>query len=80
MKKYGDGWISNSPAHFKMQNSCQGLIINWDPVLGSFYIRDTTVNIIEMFSFDRLIISIKIMIFGTLGAGLFIGIIVTLHG
>ena len=31
---YGDGWISANPAHFKMLNSCQGLIIDWDPVLG----------------------------------------------
>jgi hypothetical protein len=43
---YGDGWISQSPSHFKMSNTCQGLIINWDPVLGSFYLRDTTVNIL----------------------------------
>ena len=38
---YGDGWISNSPASFKMENTCQGLIIDWDPVLGSFFQRDT---------------------------------------
>ena len=43
---YGDGWVSQNPAHFKMANACQGLIINWDPVLGSFYLRDTTVNIL----------------------------------
>ncbi len=43
---YGDGWISQSPASFKMSNSCQGLIIDWDPVLGSFFLRDTTVNIL----------------------------------
>ena len=43
---FGDGWISNQPAFFKMRNLCQGLIINWDPVLGSFYLRDTTVNIL----------------------------------
>ena len=43
---FGDGWISNQPASFKMQNACQGQIINWDPVLGSFYQRDTTVNIL----------------------------------
>ena len=42
---YGDGWISQNPASFKMSNICQGLIIDWDPVLGSFYQRDTTVNI-----------------------------------
>ena len=34
---YGDGWISQFPASFKMGNTCQGDIINWDPVLGSFY-------------------------------------------
>ena len=43
---FGDGWISNQPAHFKMGNACQGPIINWDPVLGSFYLRDTTVTIL----------------------------------
>ena len=43
---YGDGWISQSPAHFKMSNTCQGLIIDWDPVLGSFFTRDTTVNVL----------------------------------
>ena len=43
---YGDGWVSNSPAHFKMSNTCQGLIIDWDPVLGSFFTRDTTVNVL----------------------------------
>ena len=29
----GDGWISNQPAHFKLANLFQGLIIDWDPVL-----------------------------------------------
>jgi hypothetical protein len=43
---YGDGWVSQNPASFKMSNTCQGLIIDWDPVLGSFYLRDTTVNIL----------------------------------
>ncbi len=43
---YGDGWVSQNPAHFKMSNTCQGLIIDWDPVLGSFFLRDTTVNIL----------------------------------
>ena len=43
---FGDGWISQQPASFKMKNICQGLIINWDPVLGSFFQRDTTVNIL----------------------------------
>ena len=43
---FGDGWISNQPAHFKMGNLCQGQIINWDPVIGSFFLRDTTINIL----------------------------------
>ena len=43
---WGDGWVSQNPAHFKMSNSCQGLIIDWDPVVGSFYQRDTTVNVL----------------------------------
>jgi hypothetical protein len=43
---YGDGWISQQPSSFKMRNLCQGIIINWDPLLGSFYQRDTTVNIL----------------------------------
>ena len=43
---FGDGWISNQPAHFKMGNLCQGPIINWDPLLGSFYLRDTTITIL----------------------------------
>ena len=43
---YGDGWISQNPASFTMENACQGNIINWNPVLGSFYQRDTTVNIL----------------------------------
>ena len=43
---YGDGWISQFPASFKMGNTCQGDIILWDPVIGSFFQRDTTVNIL----------------------------------
>ena len=43
---YGDGWISNSPASFAMSNTCQGSIINWNPVLGSFFIRDTTITVL----------------------------------
>ena len=43
---YGDGWISNSPSSFAMNNTCQGNIINWNPVLGSFFQRDTTVNVL----------------------------------
>jgi hypothetical protein len=42
---YGDGWTSSNPSSFKMSNDCQGLIIDWDPVVGNFYQRDTTVNI-----------------------------------
>ena len=33
---YGDGWVSQNPSSFAMENSCQGLIINWNPVAGSF--------------------------------------------
>ena len=43
---FGDGWVSNQPASFKMGNTCQGDIILWDPVIGSFFQRDTTVNIL----------------------------------
>ena len=43
---YGDGWVSQNPSSFKMSNICQGLIIDWDPVLGSFFQRDTTVNVL----------------------------------
>ena len=42
---FGDGWTSQQPASFRMGNACQGLIINWDPVLGSFFQRDTVVHI-----------------------------------
>jgi hypothetical protein len=42
---YGDGWISNSPAWFKMMNDCQGLIINYDPLTSVFFTLDTLVNI-----------------------------------
>lgn len=42
---FGDGWMSAQPASFRMGNVCQGPIINWNPVLGSFFQRDTTVNI-----------------------------------
>ena len=43
---FGDGWTSQQPSYFRMRNLCQGLIINWDPILGSFFLRDTTVNIL----------------------------------
>ena len=42
---FGDGWTSQQPASFRMGNICQGLIINWDPVVGSFFQRDTVVHI-----------------------------------
>ena len=42
---FGDGWMSSQPASFKMSNTCQGDIIDWNPVLGSFFQRDTTVTI-----------------------------------
>jgi hypothetical protein len=42
---YGDGWVSSQPASFKMGNTCQGDIIDWSPVIGSFFQRDTTVTI-----------------------------------
>ena len=43
---YGDGWISQQPSSFTMSNSCQGNIINWNPVLGSFFQRDTTITVL----------------------------------
>ena len=42
---YGDGWVSTQPASFKMGNACQGDIVDWSPVIGSFFQRDTTVTI-----------------------------------
>ena len=42
---FGDGWTSAQPAWFKMENTCQGLIIDWQLQGISFYLRDTTVNI-----------------------------------
>jgi hypothetical protein len=42
---YGDGWISQAPAWFKMQNTCQGLILNYDPLTMAFFTLDTLVNI-----------------------------------
>jgi len=42
---FGDGWMSSQPASFKMGNTCQGAIIDWNPIVGSFFQRDTTVNI-----------------------------------
>ena len=43
---FGDGWTSNSPASFKASNNCQGQIINWSPVVGSFFLRDTTITVL----------------------------------
>ena len=43
---WGDGWVSNSPAWFKMMNDCQGLIINYDPLTQFFFTLDTLVNIL----------------------------------
>ena len=42
---FGDGWISNYPAWFKMGNVCQGLILNYNPLDQVFSILDTLVNI-----------------------------------
>ena len=43
---YGDGWLSNQPAWFKMMNDCQGQIINFDPLTMQFFTLDTLVNIL----------------------------------
>ena len=43
---YGDGWVSNQPSWFEMRNPCQGQIINWNPLVDPFFIRDTVVNIL----------------------------------
>ena len=42
---YGDGWLSQNPAWFKMINDCQGPIINYDPLTMQFFTLDTLVNI-----------------------------------
>jgi hypothetical protein len=42
---FGDGWTSSQPAWFEMKNICQGLIIDWQLQGVSFYLRDTTVNV-----------------------------------
>ena len=42
---YGDGWTSAQPAWFKMQNTCQGIIIDWQLQGVPFFLRDTTVNV-----------------------------------
>jgi hypothetical protein len=43
---YGDGWTSSLPASFVMGNSCQGNLIDWNPVVGSFFQRDTVITIL----------------------------------
>ena len=43
---FGDGWLSQQPAWFKMMNSCQGMIINYDPLTQQFFTLDTLVNIL----------------------------------
>ena len=43
---WGDGWVSQNPAWFKMMNDCQGLIINFDPLTQQFFTLDTLVNIL----------------------------------
>ena len=43
---YGDGWLSQNPAWFKMMNTCQGPIINFDPLTQQFFTLDTLVNIL----------------------------------
>ena len=42
---FGDGWMSSQPASFRMGNTCQGDIVLWDPIVGPFFQRDTTVTI-----------------------------------
>ncbi len=42
---FGDGWISNQPAWFKMSNDCQGLIVDYTPLTQVFSTLDTLVNI-----------------------------------
>ena len=43
---FGDGWTSVNPAWFKMQNTCQGLIIDWQLQGVSFFTRDTTITVL----------------------------------
>ena len=42
---FGDGWISSQPAWFKVQNICQGEIVNFNPLTQQFFTLDTLVNI-----------------------------------
>ena len=43
---FGDGWTSNQPSWFKMENNCQGVMINWQLQGVSFFLRDTTINLL----------------------------------
>ena len=43
---YGDGWTSTNPASFRMGNICQGPILYYDTVAGSFFQRDSTITIL----------------------------------
>ena len=43
---YGDGWTSNLPSWFKMENTCQGMMIDWQLQGVSFFLRDTTINLL----------------------------------
>lgn len=43
---FGDGWTSSLPASFVMSNSCQGDLIDWNPVVGSFFQRDTVITVL----------------------------------
>ena len=43
---FGDGWVSNSPAWFKMSNTCQGPILTYNPLDQVFFTLDTLVNIL----------------------------------
>ena len=38
---FGDGWVSNSPAWFKMSNTCQGPILTYNPLDQVFFTLDT---------------------------------------
>jgi len=42
---FGDGWVSNQPAWFKMSNDCQGAILDYTPLTQAFFTLDTLVNI-----------------------------------
>ena len=43
---YGDGWTSNLPSWFRMENICQGIMIDWQLQGLNFFLRDTTVNLL----------------------------------